>query len=128
GLRVGYGVGPADLVTAIGKVRRAFDLSTPAQVAALASLGDEEEVARRRRANEEARGDVERSLREHGFQLAGPAVANFVYAEAGADARVLFDTLLRQGVIVRPLGPFGAPEAIRFTVGTPDENAFATKA
>ena len=39
GLRVGYGIGPAELVTAIGKVRRAFDITSPAQVAALASLG-----------------------------------------------------------------------------------------
>ena len=124
GLRVGYGIGPDDLVTAIGKVRRAFDLSTPAQVAALASLADDQEVARRRRLNEDARDDVERALREHGFDLAGPAVANFVYAEASGGARMLFDALLRQGVIVRPLGAFGAPEAIRVTVGTPDENAF----
>ena len=128
GLRVGYGVGPADLVTAIGKVRRAFDLSAPAQVAALASLGDEQEVARRRRANEEARGELERALRENGFEPAGPAVANFVYAEAAGDARVLFEALLRRGVIVRPLGSFGAPEAIRVTVGTADENAFFAEA
>jgi histidinol-phosphate aminotransferase len=128
GLRVGYGVGPADLVTAIGKVRRAFDLSAPAQAAALASLGDDEEVARRRRLNEEARSEVERALSANGFNLAGPAVANFVYAEAGVNARELFDALLRRGVIVRPLGSFGAPEAIRVTVGTPDENEFFAEA
>jgi histidinol-phosphate aminotransferase len=40
------------------------------------------------------------------------------------DAAALFDRLLRQGVIVRPLAGFGAPEAIRVTVGTPEENAF----
>jgi histidinol-phosphate aminotransferase len=124
GLRVGYGVGPVDLVTAIGKVRRAFDLSAPGQVAALASLGDDAEVARRRRLNEEARAEVERSLRRHGFDVAGPAVANFVYAEAAGDARELFDGLLRRGVIVRPLASFGAPDAVRVTVGTPEENAF----
>ena len=128
GLRVGYGVGPAELVTAIGKVRRAFDLSAPAQVAALASLADAEEVARRRQLNEESRGEVEQTLRANGFEVAGPAVANFVYAEAGGDARELFDALLRRGVIVRPLGSFGAPEAIRVTVGTPDENAFFAEA
>jgi histidinol-phosphate aminotransferase len=128
GLRVGYGVGPADLVTAIGKVRRAFDLSAPAQAAALASLGDEDEVARRRRLNEESRAALERSLREHGFEVAGPPVANFLYAEASGDVRALFDALLRQGVIVRPLASFGAPDAIRVTVGTPEENAFLAEA
>jgi histidinol-phosphate aminotransferase len=124
GLRVGYGIGPEELVTAIGKVRRAFDLSAPAQEAALASLGDPDEVARRRRLNEEGRLAVEAGLREQGLALAGPAVANFVYAKAGADARQLFDALLREGVIVRPLAAFGAPDAVRVTVGTPDEIEF----
>ena len=121
GLRVGYGIGPADLVTAIGKVRRAFDVSAPGQEAALASLGDADEVARRRALNAEGRGAIERALRDRGFEVAGPAVANFAYAEVG-DTRAVFDALLRQGVIVRPLASFGAPDAIRVTVGTPDEN------
>ena len=121
GLRVGYGIGPAELVTALGKVRRAFDVSSPAQEAALASLGDDEELARRRALNEEGRSTIEAVLGER-YDMAGPAVANFVYAEVG-DAGAVFDALLRQGVIVRPLGAFGAPTAIRVTVGTPGENA-----
>jgi len=122
GLRLGYGIGPADVVTAIGKVRRAFDLSIPAQEAALASLGAPEELERRRRLNADGRGAIEEALREHGFAVAGPAVANFVYAEVGDDAKPLFEALLRLGVIVRPLAGFGAPGAIRVTVGTPDES------
>ena len=50
GLRVGYGIAAEDVVLEIGKVRRAFDISSAAQVAALASLGDEQELARRRAA------------------------------------------------------------------------------
>jgi histidinol-phosphate aminotransferase len=123
GLRIGYGIGPPDVVAAIGKVRRPFDLSTPAQAMALASLGDEREVARRRRLNEEGRGAVEEALRGAGLAVAGPAVANFVYADVGADARPLFEALLRLGVIVRPLHGFGAPGAIRVSVGTPEETA-----
>jgi histidinol-phosphate aminotransferase len=127
GLRVGYGIGPADLVTAIGKVRRAFDVSAPGQEAALASLGDAEEVARRRALNEQGRAAIERTLRGRGFDVAGPAVANFVYAEVG-DTRPVFDALLREGVIVRPLASFGAPDAIRVTVGTPEENEIFERA
>jgi histidinol-phosphate aminotransferase len=128
GLRVGYGTGPAEIATAIGKVRRAFDVSTSAQAAALASLDSPNEIERRRRANAEQRGEVERILRENGLEPAGPAVANFVYAEVGEDAGPLFDALLRQGVIVRPLAGFGAPGAIRVTVGTAEENAFLAEA
>ena len=126
GLRVGYGIGPAELVTAIGKVRRAFDITSPAQVAALASLGApgaKDELDRRRRVNAEGRPAIVDALRDHGFEPVEPAVANFVFAEVGEDSRPLFEQLLREGVIVRPTGGFGAPGAIRVTVGTPEENA-----
>jgi histidinol-phosphate aminotransferase len=122
GLRVGYGIGPSAVVTALGKVRRAFDLTTPAQEAALASIDCPEELARRRSANAAGRATLEAILRGHDFDVAGPAVANFVYADAGGDARALFDALLREGVIVRPLGGFGAPAAVRVTVGTPEDH------
>jgi histidinol-phosphate aminotransferase len=128
GLRMGYGIGPADAIEAIGKTRRAFDVNTQAQVAALASLDDEGELAERRRLTREGRETLERTLREQGLEPAGPAVANFLFAEVGDDALPLFQALLRQGAIVRPMGAFGAPGALRITVGTPDENAFFAEA
>jgi histidinol-phosphate aminotransferase len=128
GLRVGYGVGPADVIEAIGKTRRAFDVGTQAQVAALASIDGAAVLAERRRLTAEGRATLERTLREHGLGPAGPAVANFLFVEVGDDAPALFDALLRQGAIVRPLGAFGAPGALRITVGTPDENAFFAEA
>jgi histidinol-phosphate aminotransferase len=124
GLRVGYAIGPEALITALAKVRRAFDITTPAQEAALASLGDGSEIERRRRTNAEQRPQLEQILRDHGFEPAGPAVANFVFAEVGANSRPLFERLLREGVIVRPTHGFGAENAIRVTVGTADENAY----
>ena len=88
---------------------------------ALASLGDEEELARRRRANAAALTRLEEILRSHGLDPAGPAVGNFLYAEVGEDSVPLFESLLRLGVIVRPLRGFGAPGAIRVTVGTDED-------
>jgi histidinol-phosphate aminotransferase len=123
-LRVGYGVGPEPVITAIGKVRRAFDVTSVAQEAALASLGDTVELERRRATNREAMAALEAALREHGFDPVTPAVANFLFVETGGDARVLGDALLRRGVIVRPMGPFGAPGALRITAGTPEEIDF----
>ena len=58
----------------------------------------------------------------------GPAVANFLFAELGEDSRPFFEALLREGAIVRPTHGFGAPEAIRVTVGTPDEQRFLADA
>jgi histidinol-phosphate aminotransferase len=128
GLRVGYGVGDAALVTEIGKVRRAFDVTSAGQVAALASLGDDAELGRRRADVAAGRARIVQILQDAGFAVTQPAVANFVHADVGEDARPLFDALLRQGAIVRPLHGFGAPTAIRVTVGTPDENEFFAKA
>jgi histidinol-phosphate aminotransferase len=122
GLRVGYGVGPPDVVEAIGKVRNAFDINQTAQDAALASLGNKDEIARRRAATTAGRGYLAGACADLGLTVAVPPVANFVYAEVGADARPVFEALLREGVIVRPLGPFGAAGAIRVTVGAQEEN------
>ena len=122
GLRVGYGVGPADVVASIRKVRNAFDINQTAQDAALASLGDPEELARRRALTTAGRDRLVEICSGLGVQVATPAVANFIYVDTGRPVAPLFDALLREGVIVRPLAPFGAPEAIRVTVGTEEEN------
>jgi histidinol-phosphate aminotransferase len=127
GLRVGYGIGPAEVVTAIGKVRRAFDVAAAGQEAALASIDDVEEIARRRRVNRESMALLVETLRAAGIEPVEPAVGNFVFVEV-ADALALNDDLLHRGVVVRPMGSFGAPNALRITVGTPDEIAFLGEA
>ena len=109
-------------MTAIGKVRRAFDVNSAAQAAALASLDAPDELARRRSVNAEG---LVAARADHARARARPArrsVANFLFAEVGEDSRPLFEQLLREGVIVRPAGGFGAAGAIRVTVGTPEEN------
>ena len=118
GLRVGYGLAPAPIVTAIAKVRRAFDITTLAQEAALASLDSAQELERRRRSSAEGRVRLDGILRDHGLAPVGPAVANFLFVEVGNDSRPFFEQLLREGVIVRPTHGFGAPGAVRVTVGT----------
>jgi histidinol-phosphate aminotransferase len=124
GLRIGYGVGPADVIAAIRKVQRAFDVTTPAQEAALASLEAPAELARRRAVNREAMAALEAILRDRGFEPIGPAAGNFQFVDVAEDAAALDDALLRRGVIVRPMGSFGAPTALRITAGTPEEMAF----
>jgi histidinol-phosphate aminotransferase len=127
GLRVGYGIGPEDVITAIGKVRRAFDVTSAGQEAALASLGEEAEVERRRLVNLETMELLRRALGESGLPFAEPAVANFLFVRVG-DAEAASAALLRRGVIVRPMAPFGSPDALRITAGTPDEIAFLADA
>jgi histidinol-phosphate aminotransferase len=125
GLRIGYGVAPSPVVAELGKVRGPFDVSELAQVSAVASLDDRAELERRRSENESERRRLEAELAARGVKLY-PAAANFVCAEVG-DGAALATRLEREGVIVRPLAPFGAPSCVRVTVGLPDENnAFLT--
>jgi histidinol-phosphate aminotransferase len=128
GLRVGYAVGPADVVAAMTKTRRPFDVTTQAQAAALASLDDDAEIAHRRALNTEGLAQLGRTLSEHGFAPGEGAVGNFVYVEVGDEAPRLYEALLREGVIVRPLAGFGAPRALRISVGSPEENVFFAEA
>ncbi len=125
GMRVGYGLGPASLVRQLGKVRRAFDTTLAGQEAAIASLGPESdaEIARRARLCSEGRARLGDILRENGFAPL-PGTANFLFAQAPCDAAALNDALLREGVIIRPMGAFGDPGAIRVTVGAPEELDF----
>ena len=125
GLRVGYAVAPKDVVIATSKVRRAFDVTALAQAAALASIDGE--ILRRRSENAHGRAQLEDAVRLHGLEAAGPAIGNFLYIEVDG-GRALFERLLREGVIVRPLDGFGSPSAIRVTVGTHEENAIFAEA
>jgi histidinol-phosphate aminotransferase len=128
GLRVGYAAAPPDVAAAMAKTRRPFDVTIPAQAAALASIGDDAEIARRRALNAEGLAQLATALREHGLEPGAGAVGNFVYVEVGDEAPRLYDALLREGVIVRPLTGFGAPGALRISVGSPEENAFFASA
>jgi histidinol-phosphate aminotransferase len=120
GLRIGYAVGPRAVCAAMAKVRRPFDLTTPAQVAALASVSEADEIARRRAVNVDGLARLEAVVRSHGLEPV-PSVGNFIYVETGDDANALFERLLHEGVIVRPLAGFGSTTAIRISVGTPEE-------
>ena len=119
GFRVGYGLCPPDVAAACLKVKNAFDVTQSALDAALASLDAGDEVARRRDETSVGRERLAAGLRERGFEPL-PSVANFVCAEVG-DAAAFASRLEREGVIVRPLGPFGDPASVRISVGSPEE-------
>jgi histidinol-phosphate aminotransferase len=118
GLRVGYGVGPAAVVDAIRKVQRGYDVGALAQVAALASLGDEAEVELRRAANRQALVALESLLRARSLEPHAGSAANFVLVDVGADPNELATTLLGHGVAVQSGVPFGAPGSLRIGAGS----------
>ncbi len=121
-LRVGYGLGPAELIGYITRLRTAFSISGPAQAAAVAALDDREHYERTMRNNAEQLPWLAAQLRELGYRPV-ESWANFLYCEVGEDASALSQRLQGEGVVIRPLtGTWGARTAIRITIGTPEEN------
>jgi len=121
GLRIGYGIGRPELLSAMNRLRTPFNTSGVAQAAALAALDDNEHVTRCIETNATERKRLSEGLARLGFRPV-PSEANFVFMVVGPEAKAVSDDLLRMGVIVRPLGWMGFPEAIRISVGTAEEN------
>jgi histidinol-phosphate aminotransferase len=125
GLRVGYLMGPAELVRDLGIARNVFDVNSVAQAAAVASLAEADALLPERVSlNATERETVAAGLR--GLGLAPlPSEANFVLVDLGSPerAQAVNVALLARGVIVRPARAFGAPSALRVTIGFAEENA-----
>ncbi len=121
GLRVGYGVASERVVGYLDRVRDTFNVNSLGQVGALAALKDHAHVLRTLEVTSEGRERLMKDLPRFGFRVI-PSLANFVLAEVGQNAQALFEALLPLGVILRPLGPYGMPQAMRISVGTPPEN------
>lgn len=121
GLRIGYGIARAELVREWNKLRTPFNTSGVAQAAALAALDDSEHVRRSVEITRAGRGQMMAGLVRLGVHAVA-SETNFVFVDLGPNARLIAKELLRHGLIVRPLGWMGFPEAIRISVGTPEEN------
>lgn len=124
GLRVGYLMADTGLLGALARVRNVFDVSTVAQVAAIATLAEaDDHLPERLALNLAERGRVDGALRGLGLSPA-PSDANFLLVDLGSAERAgaAFEGLIKRGVIVRPTRGFGAPTAIRVTIGWPYEN------
>jgi len=127
GVRVGYGIGPAELMSYCARLRTTFSVSSVAQAAANAALDDDAHVRKALANNAEQAQRLADGLTELGVRVI-QTWANFLYCELGEDAAAIANQLQTEGVIVRPLGPWGAPTAIRVTIGTPELNSLFLKA
>lgn len=121
GMRIGFAIGRPDLLSAMNKLRTPFNTSGVAQSGALAALDDMEHVERCIATNARERKRLSEGLLELGLRPVA-SETNFIFMEVGKAAKTICDELLHLGVIVRPLGWMGFPEAIRVSVGTAEEN------
>jgi histidinol-phosphate aminotransferase len=118
GLRIGYGVTTREIAELMNKVRQPFNTNSLAQVGALAALADRKHVEKSIAINNEGKQFLYQSFQRLGISYI-PTEANFIMFETRFDGGELYAKLLRQGVIIRPMGG----NRLRVTIGLPEENA-----
>jgi len=123
GVRIGYGFAHDALISNLLKVKLPFEPSTLAQAAGIAAIRDTTFLHRSLEANAEGMKHLVPALQKSGFAVV-PSDANFVMVtlESERDVNDLYHDLLKRGIIIRPLKPFGLPHCVRITVGTEEEN------
>jgi histidinol-phosphate aminotransferase len=117
GLRIGYGITTAEIAEMMNKVRQPFNTNSLAQTGALAALGDRKHVEKSIALNNEGKQFLYQSFQQLGVSYI-PTEANFILFETTRDAMDVFNALMKQGVIIRPMGP----TRLRVTIGMPEEN------
>ncbi len=117
GLRIGYGITTAGIAELMNKVRQPFNTNSLAQVGALAALADRKHVEKTIAINNEGKQYLYQSFQQLGVSYI-PTETNFILFETRLDGRELYDALLKQGVIIRPMGG----KRLRVTIGLPEEN------
>ena len=121
GLRVGYALASAEIADLMNRVRQPFNVNNLAIAAAIAALDDHLFVAESYELNRRGMEQLVAGLKRLGLEHI-PSHGNFVTFRAG-DGAAVNQKLLKQGVIVRPIGGYGLPEWLRVTIGTEPENA-----
>lgn len=120
GLRVGFGFAHPGVAELMNRVRQPFNVNHLAMVAACAALDDDAFIEKSRAMNAAGLVQLEAGFRRLGLEYI-PSFGNFITVRVGDAARV-YDSMLREGVIVRPIAGYGMPEHLRVTVGLPAHN------
>ncbi len=121
GLRVGYSVSHPDIADLLNRVRHPFNVNSLGLVAAEAALKDEAYIEQSRMLNKAGLKQLERGFKHLGLNYI-PSVGNFISVEFGDNAAQVYNDLLHEGVIVRPVAGYKMPSHLRVSVGLEAEN------
>lgn len=127
GLRVGYALSQPQIAETLNRLRQPFNVNSLALAAATAALDDEPHVERTVALNRAGREQLRDGLEKLGLRVV-PSAANFVLVDLARPSAPVFEALLRQGVIVRPLLNYGLANHLRITTGTAEQNQRALAA
>ncbi|MFT5887307.1 MAG: histidinol-phosphate aminotransferase [Zhongshania sp.] len=122
GLRVGYGVSSLAVADLLNRVRAPFNVSMPALAAAVAVLDDEDYLQQSQQVNRDGMVQICVGLTELSLEFI-PSLGNFIAFELPSDAMPVYQALLREGVIVRPVGVYQMPNHLRVSIGLAEENS-----
>jgi histidinol-phosphate aminotransferase len=121
GLRIGYSMSNPEIADILNRVRQPFNTNMLAQAAAIASLEDDEHVINSVEMNNTGKAFLQKAFSEMGLK-ALPTMGNFISVNVKQDGMALYQKLLQQGVIVRPVANYAMPEYLRVTIGTQQQN------
>ena len=121
GLRVGYAISNPQIADILNRVRQPFNCNALALKAAETVLQDEEYLQEGIKVNNAGMADLTAFFTEHGFEYI-PSMGNFITVNVATSGDDLYQKLLREGVIVRPVTGYGLPEHLRVSIGTQSEN------
>ena len=127
GLRIGYGIAPPPLIETLNRVRQPFNCSLVGQAAARAALKDTAHVTKSREQNAVGKAFLYEAFDDMGLRYV-ESEGNFIMLHLEQSGADIADALLKEGVIVRPIGGYGYPNAVRVTIGTQQENETFIKA
>jgi histidinol-phosphate aminotransferase len=127
GLRLGALIAKPEVIDLVNRVRNPFNINTLAQVAAIAAMEDQEFILKTQQVTWEGLDYFYRELKEMGLKF-WPSQGNFILFDTQKDAKTLFQALLREGVIMRPVQNYGLPSLMRLSVGLSSENQKAIAA
>src|SRR3984893_11231945 len=127
GRRVGSAIADPDCVSLLNRIRQPFNINPLAQVAALAALEDDSHILECLRMNEAGRHFLCDEFTSLGVKYV-PSRANFILLDVARSGSDVFQRLLKEGVIVRPMSSFGMETALRGPIGRPEENRRLIKA
>lgn len=121
GLRVGYAVCSEQIADLLNRVRQPFNVNTTAQVAATVALDDRQHIAKCIDINTKGIKFWRAACQYRGLDYI-PTVGNFITIDMGNKAELIYQALLREAVIVRPIANYGMPSHLRITISTPEDN------
>ena len=121
-LRVGYALASTEITDVLNRVRAPFNVNSVALAAATAVLADDDYLQQSRQINAQGMQQLTEGFDKLGLSYI-PSAGNFIAVEFKTDTAELYQKLLQQGVIVRPIGVYDMPNHLRISIGLPEENA-----